>query len=86
MPFPGSSQWRTREYRSAYREEVKRQRDAALRDSVRSDVFEARKTRRERVADAYDPGVRGKQRLYKNVGGRLSVRDDALSRLKRIGR
>jgi hypothetical protein len=73
-------------YTAEYKKEFLRQEQRAVREQARKDVTMARKTKAQLVRENAEVVDRGSRRFYKNVGGSLSVRKDALSRLKRIGR
>src|ERR1700754_2875254 len=78
------------EYKEAYDKEMARHQKRALGAQVRADVTLARKTkediRREQRTKAFEAAkdvVGRKDKAYKNLGGKISIRKDALGRLKR---
>lgn len=93
MSFLSAKQPKPRGYRQLYREEVKAQTAADIKRQVRDDVKRERRTPEERRArikkqalDDAGASVQAKDKFFKNAGGGITIRKDALSRLRSLGK
>lgn len=80
-------------YADLYKAEFDRQERADLKRQVIADVKQARKTpedlrreRREKIIKGADTAIKAKDRAYKNIGGSISIRKDALSKARGVGK
>lgn len=89
MGLFGAKEPKPHGYRGAYREEVLAQKEAAVKRQVREDVRRDLTPRSERIKGKVRrdlEGIHGSGKKFYGKSGSITIKKDALGRLKRLGK